>query len=165
MITVADAGPLIHLSWIGRLDVFPALFDVVLVPPAVEHEVLQARSDVPGVEAIRAAFGAGWLRLQPIVNLSAVMELQRVAGLDRGESEAIVLLQQAAAHLLLIDERRARAYAEREGLPVTGTIGILRRARERGLVLAVAPLLDELRLRGFRITTGLVEQVRREEAL
>ena len=90
--------------------------------------------------------------------------LQRETGLDRGESEAIVLFRKSAAHLLLIDERRGRAYYEREGVPVTGTIGILRRARERGLIPAVAPLLDELRAQGFRITTGLVEQIRREEA-
>jgi predicted nucleic acid-binding protein len=164
VIAVADAGLQIHLSWIGRLDVLPVLYDPVLVPPTVEHEVLRARPEVPGVEAIRVAFGVGWLRLQAVTDLPAVTGLQRAAGLDRGESEAIVLFREAAAHLLLIDERRARAYAEREGLPVTGTVGILRRARERGLVPAVAPLLDELRAQGFRITARLVELVRQEEA-
>ncbi len=39
MRAVADAGPLIRLSWIDRLDLLGALFDQVLVPVAVWNEV------------------------------------------------------------------------------------------------------------------------------
>lgn len=56
MRAVANAGPLIHLSWIGRLDLLPALFDEVLVPLAVQDEVLHAGPDVLGLAALRAAF-------------------------------------------------------------------------------------------------------------
>lgn len=47
---------------------------------------------------------------------------------------------------------------------MTGTLGILRTARDRGLVPAVLPLLAELRRLGFRISDELVAEVRREEA-
>jgi predicted nucleic acid-binding protein len=157
---VADAGPIIHLSWIGQLGLFSALFEEVLVPPAVQHEVTRAGPHVPGIEAIRTAFTAGSLHVQPVKDSVAVDELQRAIGLDRGESEAIVLLREAGSDVLLIDERRARAYAEREILPVTGTIGILLRARDRSLIRAAAPVVEELRLRGFWVSADLVERIR-----
>ena len=146
MRAVANAGPLIHLSWIDELDLLPALFEEFLVPLAVRDEVLRASPDVPGVPALRAV----------VTFLTA--------DLDLGESEAIVLMHEVAADLLLLDERRGRELAEGQGLPIMGTIGILRTARNRGLIPAVTPLLDELRRREFRVSAQLVEQIRREEA-
>ncbi len=162
MRAVANAGPLIHLSWIDRLDLLPALFTDVLVPQAVQDEVLRAEASVRGLVALREAFAAGWLEVRAVADRAAVAALQ--TDLDRGESEAIVLMREAGADLLLLDDRRARAAAERQGLPLTGTLGILRLARERGLIPAALPLLDELRQHGFRIGADLVEQIRREEA-
>ncbi len=162
MRAVANAGPLIHLSWLDRLDLPRALFDEVLVPTAVRDEVLRAGPEVSGVDALRDAFAAGWFVVQPVGDPAAVQGL--TAQLDRGESEAIVLMREVQADVLLLDERRARARATREGLPIIGTIGILRLARDRGLVPAVAPLLEELRRIGFRIGAEWVEQIRREEA-
>lgn len=161
MRAVSNAGPIIHLSWIGRLDLLPFLFDEVLVPLAVRHEVLRAGPDVPGIQAIREAFASDWLKVQPVLDVEAVLPL--TAELDRGESEAIVLMRETRAGLLLLDERRARVRAGREGLRLTGTIGILLLARDSGRVPAVAPLLEDLRRRGFRVGAELVEQVRREE--
>jgi predicted nucleic acid-binding protein len=158
---VSNAGPIIHLSWIGRLDLLPALFEEVLVPMAVREEVLRAGPDVPGIQAIRDAFASGWLRVRPVLDVAAVQEL--MAELDRGESESIVLMRETRAGLLLLDERRGRARAGREGLRLSGTIGILQQARDRGLVPAVTPLLGDLRRYGFHVSAELVEQIEREE--
>jgi predicted nucleic acid-binding protein len=65
---------------------------------------------------------------------------------------------------LLIDDRRGREYAMRQGLPVLGTIGILRLAREDGLIEAVSPLVSELRSLGFRVSAQLIDQIRDEES-
>jgi uncharacterized protein len=97
-----------------------------------------------------------------VADRSAVTFL--TADLDLGESEAIVLMHEVAADLLLLDERRGRELAEGQGLPIMGTIGILRTARNRELIPAVTPLLEELRRREFRVSAQLVEQIRREEA-
>jgi predicted nucleic acid-binding protein len=158
---VANAGPLIHLSWIGRLDLLPALFNEILVPQGVQDEVLRARPDTLGLVAVRTAFTADWLQVRPVADPIAVAALR--TELDRGESEAIVLMREAGADLLLLDERRARAVARRQGLPLTGTIGILRMARDRELISAVIPPLEDLQRHGFRISAAVVEQIRREE--
>lgn len=162
MKAVANAGPLIHLSWIAHLDLFPALFEEVIVPVAVRDEVLRASPDVPGVLALRAAFTTDWLTVAAVADRASVVRL--TADLDLGESEAIVLVREVGADSLLLDERRGRAIAERQGLPIMGTIGVLRTARRRGLIPSVTPLLEELQRRQFRVSVQLVEQIRREEA-
>jgi len=159
---VTNAGPLIHLSWIESLDLLRVLFEEVVAPTAVQDEVLRPGPDVPGVAAIHGAFSVGWLAVRPVADRAAVARL--LTELDRGAAEAIVLMREAGAHVLLLDDRRARTHAQHEGLPISGTIGVLRLARDRGLVPAVVPLLDELRRRGFRIGADLVDQIGREEA-
>lgn len=162
MRAVTNAGPLIHLSWIDALNLLPILFEEVLAPAAVRDEVLRANSDVPGVPVLRAAFRSDWLRVRTVADGAAVTLLS--AELDLGESEAIVLMREASVDLLLLDDRRARQLAARDGLPITGTIGILRTARSRGLIPAVTQFLEELRRRGFRVSAQLIEQIQREEA-
>ncbi len=66
MRAVSDAGPLIHLCWNDRLDVLEGLFEAVLVPPAVQQEVLLAGLQIMGVAALRAAFVDGLLKCGPL---------------------------------------------------------------------------------------------------
>lgn len=61
MRAVADAGPLIHLSWIDRIDLLPLLFEEILVPESVRDEVLITPEAAPGAGALRHAFSEGWL--------------------------------------------------------------------------------------------------------
>lgn len=161
MRAVANAGPLIHLSWIGQLRLLPALFSEVIVPVAVRDEVLRAGSDVPGVSDLRNAFAADQFFVQRVVDLAAVEAL--TASLDRGESEALILMREVQADLLLMDDRRARLEALRQGYSLMGTVGILRIARSRELIPSAAALLEELRELGFRLSTALLELVQQEE--
>ena len=146
MRAVSNAGPIIHLSWVGRLDLLGELFEEVLVPPAVRDEVLPAGSDLLGMPAIRAAFATEQLILHAISDRGAVAALEE--HLHRGEAEAIVLTQEVRADLLLVDDKEARLHAQNRGLVISGTIGILRMTRERGLIQHVIPVLGELQLPG-----------------
>ena len=58
--------------------------------------------------------------------------------------------------LLVIDDRLGRAAARRLGLAVTGTVGVLIRAKEVGLVPAVCPLLEEIRQQGYWLSDALL---------
>jgi predicted nucleic acid-binding protein len=158
---VADARPLIHLSWIGRLDLLDRLLEEMLAARAVGEEVLAGRPDAPGLPALREAFRAERLRIREV--RGDVDALMRAAGLERGESASILLVGESRADLLLSDDGRARDEADRRGLNLSGTIGVLRRARDSGLIEAVHPLLLELRARGFWLSEGLLERIETEE--
>jgi predicted nucleic acid-binding protein len=158
---VSNAGPIIHLSWVDRLDLLEALFQEVLVPAAVRDEILPARRDVRGVPAIRSAFTSDQLKVRAVTDRGAVAGLESY--LHRGEAEAIVLMRETAADLLLLDDKEARLHAQTQGLPISGTIGVLRMARELGLIQSVPSILNELKRLGFRISEALVETIQREE--
>ena len=137
------------------------LFEQIAVPVEVQDEVLRTSPDVPGIAAIRAAFAEGLLTVRAVEDRATFETL--TAFLDGGEAAAIALTKETKADVLLLDERRARVEAQRLGIPVVGTIGILRRGRERGLLSAVAPIVDELRQLGFWISAELLDEIRREE--
>lgn len=75
-----------------------------------------------------------------------------------GEAEAIVLAQELAADILLIDERKARKTALQLGLPVTGILGVLLEAKKAGLVPAIKPILDQTEVVvAFRLKRSLYD--------
>ena len=74
--------------------------------------------------------------------------------------EACALAVEAKAKLLLIDEVKGRALAQRLGLKVLGSVGVCVLAKERGLIAAARPLLDDLRHRGGRwFSDALLDEV------
>lgn len=127
MIVVADATPINILVRIGAVEILPGLFIEVALPPAVLAELSDPRS--PDELRKWTASCPPWVRIEkPTLPLPADVRL----GL--GEREAIALATELHAGLLLVDDRRARREARRRGLPIAGTIGVLRVAARRGLV-------------------------------
>jgi hypothetical protein len=152
MIVVANAGPLIALARIGHVRLLPALFEEIFVPPAVVEEVVGQGLLRAGAAELAAA---PWLRTVEVGDQTAVQLLRQ--RLDPGESMAIVLALELKADLLLIDEARGRRIAEARGLAKMGTVGTLVAAKQRGLLPAVAPLVDRLRASGFRMSDELLQ--------
>lgn len=113
------------------------------------------------MDTLERAFNMSWVRVATVRDEKDVSALS--TSLDLGESEAIVLMREERADLLLVDGRRARIEAVRRGLPIAGTIGLLQMAKRRGLIAAVAPLLRDLQRSGFWVSEDLVHQVRRGE--
>jgi len=125
------------------------------MPPAVQNEVFAGRPAGIGSAELQEAT---WLRVIP---LQDPRRADLLADLDRGEAEVIALAQELDADLVIIDERLARLHARRLGLRLTGTLGVLLKAKERGIVSSVAPLIDQLRQGGIRLSNGLVAEVLR----
>jgi len=146
-VVVSDAGPLIALGRLDLLRVLSAQFAQVLVPQAVLDECLARPAQADAIR-IRHAIETGGLTVHEV---SPIAE----DGLDLGERAAIALARAIGAGLLM-DDRAARAYAEAHGLRVIGTLGILVRARNRGLVPELKPLIDRLRAGGQRLGSDAV---------
>jgi predicted nucleic acid-binding protein len=100
VIVVADAGPLIHLGAIGRLELIRRLSPEVLVPRAAFDEVVVVGAGLPGADEVRAA---SWLSVVTPAGGDVVTALL-AGGLHRGEAEAIaVAVERRADRLLALD--------------------------------------------------------------
>ena len=149
---VADASPLIALARAGLLRLLRDLYGQVLVPSAV-HEELEIARRRPGYESLEEALAEGWLAPVAVQAVEGQERLGRLVG--RGEREAILLATRHACRFLLIDERSGRAAAEKQGIPVVGTGGVLLAAKQQGLIPSVAAVLDQLAALRFRLSGEL----------
>ena len=93
----------------------------------------------------------------PVKNPSVITALSM--NLDSGESEALALYWETKADFLLIDEKRGRIIAIRNGIKTIGTVGILLSSKQRGFINSVKPFLDMLVHNGFRISDMLYHQI------
>jgi predicted nucleic acid-binding protein len=140
---VVDSTCLIGLENIGHLDLLPHLFEPVHAPPEVERE-----------------FGSSpeWLKIEIPSNTALVQALK--VTVDDGEAEAIAL---AVEHQwrIVIDDLKARDLAQRMGLRIIGTVGLLVRAKRAGLLPWINPLLNELSEKGFHLSEDLKREALR----
>lgn len=147
---VVNNTPLVGLWNLGRLELLSALYESVAIPTAVEAEFF-ATDRRKRAKALRGS-GIRTARVRdPRLALSYV-------GLDRGEAEVLALAHEVGAPLLVLDDRKARSFAERLGFKVTGTVGVLLAAKKQGLIELLAPLLTELQVSGLYLAPEVVRR-------
>ncbi len=146
-VVVSDTSPLHYLVQRGAVDILPALFRQVLVPPTVFCELQHPRT--PSVVRAWIESAPAWLRVQSPEFLDVSMDL------DDGEREAICLARELRAVAIFIDDRKGRVAATKVGLRVTGTIGLLAAAAARGLI-DLAAAIERLRQTNARLDEDLL---------
>ena len=103
----------------------------------------------------------GWIKVQQPKDLyrQQLLEMQ----VDKGEASAIALALETDHPVIILDDWKARNLAERLGLSVTGTIGVIVKAKNSGLIPSIKPYLNKIRKTNFRISEEL-EQMALNEA-
>ncbi len=120
---ISDSTCLIGLERIQMLEVLPALFDPIVIPPEVNRE-----------------FGIvlPWSTVETPLNQAFLTSLKLMV--DDGEAEAIALAYEKRWKIIL-DDRQARKVATRLGISVIGTVGIVVQAKQHGIIPAIKPVL------------------------
>jgi predicted nucleic acid-binding protein len=145
-VVIADSSCLIGLSKIGKLQILHDLFGTVLIPEKVYQEVVVSGRGRPGAEEVK---NASWIETRTVQNQLAVRVFQLHLG--GGESEAISLAVECAADFLILDDLKARQIAEELGLSVVGTVAVLYKSSEKGLLgEEMQTVLEQLHQAGFR---------------
>jgi predicted nucleic acid-binding protein len=159
-VVVCDAGPLIHLDELGCLNLLTDFSDV-LVPAKVWAEVGRHRPGVVSQRSVPFHQVEAGTELSP--DLAAIAQL---FALDAGELEALQVVREHSADLLLSDDTAARLAAQSLSIPVHGTVGILVRSIRRGQKSAVdvveslrqLPALSTLHIK-FKLLEDIIKQV------
>jgi predicted nucleic acid-binding protein len=143
MIVVSDTGPLNYLVLIHEIDVLPKLFEQVFVPPSVVVELTRLKT--PDVVRTWADSPPAWLTI-----IAPGFRLPSTASLGDGEADAVSLAKELGIRDILIDDRRGRKIAEREGLTPLPTLAVLERAAAENL-LELRPTIDKLQRTNIRV--------------
>jgi len=151
MIVVADTTPLNYLVLIGEIEVLSSLYEKILIPPAVHEELQQPKT--PLVVRSWASELPAWCEVRPPLSVPDV----NLSELNAGERDAIQLALDFGVPLLLIDESEGRREAMRRHLKVTGTISVLEKAAQQGL-LDFRSVLQRLEQTNFRLSARIRDE-------
>jgi predicted nucleic acid-binding protein len=162
-VVFCNAGPLMALGKLNRLDLLAEIYPQTQIPDAVYDEVVTQGSARGEADALVIRL---FLRHHhwPIVSIAsdALASFHPLVVLGKGETTVLALGQITPGALLLLDDASARREARRLQLRVQGTLGILTEAyRRRKLTRPqLELLLDEIVLRpDIWINTALCQQV------
>lgn len=171
-IVIADAGPLIALASIGKLELLLQLFGTVTVTTQIAQELLEG-GPFPDIAVLQAALTQPWL---PTVDLQSVLHndwldeckgLMNLYQIDLGEASAMVLAQHIQAKedisaLLIMDDFRGRNAVQHAGMALIGTTGLLLLAKKARVLNSVKPPLTALRKNSYFLSDRLIEAALRQ---
>ena len=145
---ISDTSPINNLLLIGEIELLPRLFNEVLIPEAVFRELSHPRA--PKIVAQWISTLPTWAKVTALK--SPALDL----GLDAGETEAISLAVELGIPAILVDERRGRVAALKQGVVAVGTLNVLEAADVRGLV-EFEKAIERLRNTTFHVDDSLLE--------
>ena len=148
---IVNSTPIIGLANIGKLDLLRLVYQKITIPQAVFDELIS-----PSVRQ-QVLKNRDWIQVEHIQDASQ-KQMYR-AKLHAGEVEVMILAQEKKADLVLLDDNAAKKTAKYLGLPVTGTLGLLLRAKREGYIDAVIPVMDALEKDGFFIRDSVRQMV------
>ena len=151
MIVISDSSALISLG-VEKLDILGKLFETVMIPEAVYNEVFNKK--VSNLDLKKTKF----LQIEKVTDRKMVKLLKMQLGY--GESEVIALALEKGIDRVIIDDKQARKVADKLGLKVIGTLGILILAKEKQVIKEVRPLvLSMMEKINFRIDRALLNKI------
>lgn len=151
---IVNSTPLIVLGNIGYLWILKEMYGEIIIPRAVYDEVT-VHNDV----ASNLLKSERWIKVDDSV-VGADRKMYR-ARLHAGEVEVMILAQEQAADMVIIDDNEAKKTAKYLGLNVTGTLGVLMTARKKDMISSLEEVLEKLENVGFYIGDELKENILR----
>lgn len=141
-IIVSDASCLILFFKIGEFDLLHRVFGQITITETVLREF---KKPIPE-----------WIQ---VINPTTNLHLALRGFLDPGEATSISLATEFENCLLIIDELKGRKVAQELGITITGSLGVLIAAKEKGVIDLVKPTVVKIRQTNFRISEELIRKI------
>jgi predicted nucleic acid-binding protein len=149
---VLDTSPVCYLILIGEVEILPALYDRLFVPPAVVSELGHPKAPQSLRDWVESA--PAWLEIHPARSRPP----EDLSLLQAGEREAIFLAEDLGADFVVLDDLEARGTAVGRGLKVTGLLGILDQAATAKLI-DLPKAVERLRTTSFHAAPWLLKDL------
>ncbi|MCI0541637.1 MAG: DUF3368 domain-containing protein [Verrucomicrobiales bacterium] len=154
---VVNTSPLLAcIAGCGSLAPLQGLYGELIVPKKVAEEIEAGGSQRFGIAEFHAAT---WLRRWhgPVTPLPLLRN-----SLDRGEAAVIQLALDQTIETVCIDEPMGRRLARLCGLQVTGSVGLLLRAKREGKITSVRQIIDRMQAHGIWLSDAVIVFALRE---
>lgn len=143
---IADTSCLIALSKIEAIELLNELYEEIYITEEIALEFGESLPEWVIVENVKNK------KYQQLLDLY----------LDLGEASAIALALEKIDVLLILDDLKGRKEAEKLGFRITGTLGILFKAKKEGLITELKSYIEKLKAVGFRISPKIEEDILRK---
>jgi len=151
---IADTSVISAFAAVKKLNLLNDILEKIHIPQGVFQEILESKEEKLIREVRKHTdLTESSQKLIYIQNTSNLMdEIERFKDkhrLGQGESEAIIMTKKNRG-ILLLDDKRARAVAEKEGVECYGTLALLKICREKEAIKKeeLKPLLDKIIQKG-----------------
>jgi len=154
-IVISNTSPIFYLHRLGQLELLHRLYGRILVPEAVVGELKAGGDqgeDVPDIA------NYDWIEVRS-VHVPEVVSL--IMDLGPGEAQVLAMALENPGSLTIVDDRLARELAQARDIRVTGTAGILLKAKQAGYIKSVKSLLKKLIQLDFRLSEAVVDTIMR----
>jgi len=148
---ISNTTPIISLMKIDKLYILKELYQKVIIPSAFYEEIENGK-DQPFYQDLKKY---EWIEIQNIKNQPSI---RYIFDLDEGEAEVLILAGEIQADLIIMDEIIGRRYVKQLDFKLTGTIGILLKAKELNLITSIKEFLDELISKDTWLSPSLVSK-------
>lgn len=145
-VIICDTSCLIILTNIGELELLHQVYGQIVTTIEIAIEYGEALPE--------------WIVIEPIINESQQRLLENQ--IDKGEASAIALALETPHCTVILDDYKARKVAQSLQINITGTIGVIVKAKLKGIIPSIKPYLEKIRLTNFRLSYVLELQALKE---
>ncbi len=140
---ISDSSCFVILAKIDALNLLQKVYGTVITTPEIVKEV---GFDFPD-----------WVLVKSPKSIATQKKLE--LEVDPGEASAIALALELTGSTIILDDLKARRVALRLGLDLTGTVGVILRAKIDNRISTVAPFLSAIRATNFRLSPKIEAEV------
>ena len=145
-IIISDTSCFIILTKIGELHLLQKLYSKITTTVEIATEFGEPLPEWVEIVSVKAK------------DTQRLLEMQ----IDKGESSAIALALENSDSLLILDDIKARKIATQLGLSITGTLGIIIKAKLEGIIPSIIPILRKIKQTDFRLSNEVEIQILKE---
>jgi predicted nucleic acid-binding protein len=133
---ISDTSCFIILTNINELDILYKVYGKIVTTIDIAIEYGEALPEWVEIETVSDKYRQQLLELQ----------------IDKGESSAIALALEKPGSTLILDDYKARRIAQQLGIIYSGTLGVIIKAKHKGIIPSIKPILEKIKLTDFRLS-------------
>ncbi len=149
---ISNTTPILSLLKINQIEILKKIYGEIIIPYGVYTEIENGKSKKYYIDLKT-------IKWKKILKLKDRKPLKYLSELDKGEAEVIVLAKEIKSDLIIIDEKLGRYFAKKYNLKLTGTLGVLIKAKKLGFFKKIGFLIKRMQENGIWLNQKLINKI------